>query len=315
MTATSFLHQAKQQPHHTEPYIKALEAREYIIEQVPEELSKPKVAIICGSGLGTLASGLSAPVYEVPYEDIPHFHVSHVPGHASKLYFAFLGEKRVPTMILAGRYHSYEGYPIEATTFPVRLMKVMGVEVMVVTNAAGGLNQGFKVGDLMILKDHINFPGLAGMNPLRGPNAHEFGVRFPPLSDAYDLELRKLVYDAAKAHKVSRTIHEGCYAFVSGPCFETRAESRMLALMGADCVGMSTVPEVVVARHCGIRVLAISLVTNNVVVEESPSAKDLVEVDSNVMSKGAANHLEVLEVGIAAAADVRTMVETIVNFI
>ncbi|EPX75248.1 purine nucleoside phosphorylase [Schizosaccharomyces octosporus yFS286] len=300
-------------PPHSPIYIKAMEARSYIIGQLPEELSKPRLAIICGSGLGTLAADLSEPKYEIAYHDIPHFHVSRVAGHASKLIFAYMGENRIPTMILCGRYHSYEGYTMEVATFPVRVMKVMGVETMIVTNACGGINQNFNVGDLMILKDHIDFPGLAGNHSLKGPNPDEFGTRFPALSDAYDLRLRKLVYDAVKTHSIERPIHEGTYCFVSGPSFETRAECRMLSMLGADAVGMSTVPEVIVARHCGIHVLAISLITNKAVIQESPSAKDAVDTSSEIMSKGAANHLEVLEVGIAAANDIRKIVETLVD--
>ncbi|EEB06316.1 purine nucleoside phosphorylase [Schizosaccharomyces japonicus yFS275] len=298
---------------HSETYKNAQLAREYVLANVPGELAKPRVAVVCGSGLGSLAENLFGPKFVIPYSDIPGFVACHIPGHASRLIFAFIGENKVPCMIFAGRFHSYEGHALDVVTFPQRFMKIMGVEVMIATNAAGGLNSNYKVGELMIIKDHINFPGLAGLNPLKGPNLDDFGTRFPPLSDAYDLELRKLVYKAATERDVHRTINEGCYAFVSGPSFETRAEARMLKLLGADCVGMSTVPEVIVARHCGIRVLAISLVTNNVVTEESPSALSTPDADTSIMSKGAANHKEVLEAGLAAAEDMRILVTTVIN--
>lgn len=190
------------------------------------------------------------------------------------------------------------------------------------TNAAGGLNPEYKVGDIVVINDHLNFAGLVGFHPLRGPNADDFGVRFPPLSEAYDLELRQ------RAHRLwneiprtssSRQLREGVYAFVSGPSYETRAECRMLHQLGADLVGMSTVPEIIVARHSGIKILAFSLVTNSAVLEQVPRGNDAAlqnmeaEELQAYLSKGKANHEEVLEAGREAAKDMQTLVQKIVS--
>lgn len=193
-------------------------------------------------------------------------------------------------------------------------MKLLGISTVIVTNAAGGLNPEFSVGDIMVLNDHINFPGLAGAHPLRGPNEEDFGTRFPSLSDAYDLQLRKMIHLSYKKLRdvaPNRKLHEGVYVFVSGPSFETRAECRMLRLMGADVVGMSTVPEIIVARHCGIRVLAMSLVTNCAVLEAGPRGDSILVEGSGeeelkrVIEIGKANHEEVLETGREAARDLQ----------
>jgi len=190
-----------------------------------------------------------------------------------------------------------------------------------VTNAAGGLNPDYSVGDIMLLNDHLNLPGLAGMSALVGPNAEDFGVRFPPLSDAYDLELRRRVHQTWRAlgfHQGRRRLHEGVYAFVAGPSFETRAECRMLRNLGADVVGMSTVPEIVVARHSGIRILAFSLVTNNAVLEagvrgDDPTIQDMSNDEMRkYLEKGMANHIEVLETGREAAKDMVELVREVV---
>lgn len=205
-------------------------------------------------------------------------------------------------------------------TYATRVCKQLGVEVMVVTNAAGGLNPSFHVGDIVVLNDHLNLPGLIGNHPLRGPNDENFGVRFPPLSDAYDLQLRRAVHSTWKSlpgKSASRTLHEGVYAFVSGPTYETRAECRMLRTLGADLVGMSTVPEIIVARHSGIRVLAFSLVTNSAVLEAGPRGDDTkIQGMSNeeldeYLSQGKANHEEVLEAGREAAKDMQELVKQV----
>lgn len=242
-----------------------------------------------------------------------------VQGHAGKFVFGLLGQKRTAVVMMVGRVHYFEGHSIEKVTFPTRVMKMLGVHTVVVTNAAGGLNPEFSVGDIMILNDHINLPGLGGVHPLRGPNEEDFGTRFPPLSDAYDLQLRKTIHHSyKKLANVSpkRKLHEGVYVFVSGPTFETRAECRMLRIMGADVVGMSTVPEIVVARHCGIRVLAMSLVTNCAVLEAGPRGDSvLVEQTRDddlhtVMELGIANHEEVLEAGNEAARDMQVCLKS-----
>lgn len=190
------------------------------------------------------------------------------------------------------------------------------------TNAAGGLNPNYSVGDIVLLNDHLNVPGLAGINPLIGPNADDFGVRFPPLSDAYDLELRRHVHQTWRAlgfHEGKRRLHEGVYAFVAGPSFETRAECRMLRTLGADVVGMSTVPEIVVARHSGMRIVAFSLVTNNAVLEagvrgDDPTIQDMGRAElREYLQKGMANHVEVLETGREAAKDMVELVKRVVD--
>lgn len=191
--------------------------------------------------------------------------------------------------------------------------------IYTVTNAAGGLNQDYSVGDIVMLNDHLNLAGLVGINPLRGPNDDDFGVRFPPLSDAYDLELRRAAHQAWKRHGFSRMLHEGVYAFVAGPTYETRAECRMLRLLGADVVGMSTVPEIVVARHSGMRVVAFSLVTNKAVLEGSVRGDDEAiqgmgrEELSEFLSRGRADHEEVLEEGRKAARDMVRFVKGLVE--
>jgi len=192
----------------------------------------------------------------------------------------------------------------------------MSFELTLVTNAAGGLNREYNVGDLVVLRDHINLPGLAGNHPLRGPNADEFGPRFPPLSDAYSLSLRQTLFKAVRSSGIRsrRGLHEGIYAMVSGPSYETRAEANMIRFLGADVVGMSTVPEVIVARHCGMQVLCISLVTNMVVLEATPRGEDLA-LESEAMTKGMANHEEVLEAGREAAVDMQGLIGVFIDLL
>jgi purine-nucleoside phosphorylase len=219
---------------------------------------QPEVALILGSGLGDLAAEVNGAT-AIPYEEIPHFARSTVPGHAGRLLLGWLAE--VPVVVMQGRFHFYEGYAPQMLTFPVRVMSVLGARTLLVTNAAGGINPAYRPGDFMLLSDHINFPGLAGANPLVGPNDERLGERFPPLAKAYDADLRELARTVA-ATMPDVTVHEGVYAMVGGPSYETGAELRFLRAVGADAVGMSTAPEVVVARHMGMRVLGISLITN-----------------------------------------------------
>lgn len=275
------------------------------------DIADPRVLIICGSGLGGIANVLQKePRLELPYGDIPGFKTSTVPGHEGKLIFGLIGEKKVPVVCMVGRLHFYEGYNFQQTTFPVRVSHMLGVKTVVVTNAAGGIREGFKPGDLMIINDHINFPGLAGFHPLRGPNLEEFGPRFQPLSDAYSHGLRKLFFDKAQALGVTRSIYEGTYFFAAGPTFESRAEVRMIRTMGGDAVGMSTVPEVIVARHCGMDVLALSLITNEGVGEAPPSA---FEKEPKALDEGMASHAEVLESANEASQDVQRIIEAAVG--
>ncbi|CUS09792.1 unnamed protein product [Tuber aestivum] len=306
-------------------YAQAAESANYIRNLLPEGLKNPGVGIVCGTGLGGLTERLDQELlFELSYKDIPHFPQSTVVGHAGKFVFGFLGEKRTSVAVMSGRVHYYEGHSIQKVTFPMRVMKLLGIHTAIVTNAAGGLNDEFSVGDIVVLNDHINFPGLAGENPLRGPNQEEFGTRFPGLSEAYDLPLRKQIHLSYKKLQLTsekRRLHEGIYVFVSGPriSFETRAECRLLRALGADVVGMSTVPEIIVARHCGIRVLAMSLVTNISVLEPGPGGDSPIveEMDEeglrDFLAAGVANHNEVLEAGATAAKDLQELVRQFVD--
>ena len=212
---------------------------------------------------------------------------------------------------------------MDAVTFATRVCKVLGVDTMILTNAAGGLNPEYRVGDIVCLNDHLNLAGLIGNHPLRGPNADEFGVRFPPLSNAYDISLRQSAHqawqDIRRDFPSPRNLHEGVYAFAAGPSYETRAECRMMRSLGADVVGMSTVPEIIVARHCGMRVLAFSLVTNKAVLEptvraDNPELRGLSQSELGAyLSRGAASHEEVLQAGREAAKDIQRLVVQIVS--
>uniref|UniRef100_A0A8B9BF89 Purine nucleoside phosphorylase n=1 Tax=Anser brachyrhynchus TaxID=132585 RepID=A0A8B9BF89_9AVES len=230
----------------------------------------PKTAIICGSGLGDLAEVLDKKAV-FPYEDIPHFPRSTVAGHAGRLVFGELSGQ--PCVCMQGRFHSYEGYSGSAVAFPVRVFSLLGVEVLITTNAAGGLNHHFQVGDIMFIRDHISMFGLGGQNPLHGPNDERLGVRFPCMSDAYDPDLLGLAMESAQELGFQSFVHVGVYCMLAGPSYETIAESRVLQALGADAVGMSTVPEVIVARHCGLRVLGLSLITNRAATSYSNPEK------------------------------------------
>lgn len=309
-------------PESTRPthFRRATEAANAIRSRLPTGLGidVPLIGIICGSGLGGLAETLHPePRFSIPYTDIPHFPQSTVLGHAGVLMFGLLGSKKTPVVIMNGRMHFYEGHSIQEIALPTRVMKLLGIHTLIATNAAGGLNQEYRVGDIMVLNDHLNLPGLAGSHPLVGPNEEDFGTRFPALSDAYDLSYRKTVHLAYKkllGVSTTRRLREGVYAFVSGPSFETRAECRMLRTLGADVVGMSTVPEIIVARHCGLRVLAMSLVTNLAVLDPGPRGDSLLVEHTNddsinhVLEVGKANHLEVLQAGNEAAKDMQELV-------
>lgn len=214
----------------------------------------PAVGLILGSGLGVLANEIENPTV-VAYRDIPGFPVSTVAGHKGQFVFGELEGVQVAAM--QGRFHFYEGYSMQEVTLPVRVMKHLGIGTLIVTNAAGGVNIDFDAGDLMLIRDHINW--LFG-NPLKGPNEDSVGVRFPDMSEPYSEELSELARSAAS--ELSITLREGVYLAVSGPSYETPAEIRAMRKLGADAVGMSTVPEVIAARHAGIEVLGISCVTN-----------------------------------------------------
>ncbi|CAK4033144.1 purine nucleoside phosphorylase [Lecanosticta acicola] len=308
----------------TSTYERATETLDFLRLKLSPALAKPRVAIVCGSGLGGLAQVVNGGLVETwEYKDVPNFPLSTVPGHEGKLIFATMGQTNVPVVLLVGRAHFYEGHNMDTVTFATRVCKLLGVETMLLTNAAGGLNPDYNVGDIVCLNDHLNLAGLVGFHPLRGQNEEELGVRFPPLSDAYDFSLRQLTHkswsELRQQSPSERRMHEGVYAFAAGPSYETRAECRMLRSLGADVVGMSTVPEIIVARHSGMRVLAFSLVTNKAVLDPTLRA-DNAEVQSmsreqldEWMSRGKADHGEVLEAGRLAAMDMQSLVLRIVS--
>lgn len=213
--------------------------------------------VVLGSGLGALADEVQRPV-RIPYADIPGFARSTVAGHTGAFIVGDLFGAH--TAVMQGRAHFYEGHPLWQITLPVRVARRMGATTLIITNAAGGINRSFDIADVMLITDHINFVGIAGNNPLIGPNLDSFGPRFPEMTTAYDPELRALALRAAQEHDVD--LKQGVYAGVAGPNFETPAELRFLRAVGADAVGMSTVNEVVVARHSGMRVLGLSGITN-----------------------------------------------------
>ncbi len=217
----------------------------------------PEVGLILGSGLGDLGDQTDLSTI-IPYNEIPHWPVTTVQGHRGRLVYGKLAEKMV--MILQGRSHYYEGVPMDHVTLPVRIMNRLGLKYLLVTNAAGALNPDYQPGDLMMITDHISLIAMAGNNPLRGPNLSEFGERFPDMSRCYDRELISIARQEAKKNAIF--LHEGVYVGLSGPSFETPADLRFLRLIGADAVGMSTVPEVIVARHGNMRVLGISGIAN-----------------------------------------------------
>jgi len=233
----------------------------------------PKIALVLGSGLGAFADEFEEPV-GIPYQEIPGFVSSTALGHAGRLVIGKVAG--VPVLAMQGRVHYYEGYSLEEVTFPIRTFKLMGVETLILTNAAGGVDVELSQGALMVISDHLN---LMGANPLRGPNDERFGPRFPDMSEVYARDLQEMVGEEAKDLGV--TIRRGIYAALTGPSYETPAEIHMLRAFGADAVGMSTVPEAIVARHMGMKVLGISCITNM----------------AAGISEGPINHDEVIETG------------------
>ena len=232
-------------------YQKICAAADYILARIDK---KPEIGLILGSGLGDLADSLENPVV-IPYEQIPHFPRSGVMGHAGALVVGEICGKTV--VVMQGRVHYYEGYDQQFITMPVRVLRLLGVKLLVLTNAAGGVNLDFVPGDLMLISDHINF---SGSNPLVGDNLDEFGPRFPDASDVYTARLRESLLP--KAEQAGISLKQGVYMMFSGPSFETPAEIRMARVLGADAVGMSTVPEALVAGHCGMQVVGVSCITN-----------------------------------------------------
>lgn len=235
-----------------------LEDIEQVAQAVREKTSlEPRVGMILGSGLGSLAESVENAV-KIPYRDLPSWPVSTVSGHKGQLVIGDLENQ--PVVVMQGRVHYYEGYSMPHVGLPVRVLQRLGIESLIVTNAAGAVNPGFEPGDLMLITDHLNLIGMTGLNPLRGPNIEEIGPRFPDMSQAYDRKLADLARRVATENDTF--LHAGVYVCLAGPSFETPADLRFLLNSGVDAVGMSTVPEVIVARHGGIRVLGISGISN-----------------------------------------------------
>ncbi|MDQ4077665.1 MAG: purine-nucleoside phosphorylase, partial [Chloroflexota bacterium] len=249
---------------------------------------------ITGSGLGALADGVEDAV-GFQTAEVPHWPASTVEGHAGRVVVGTLSG--LPVVVMQGRVHFYEGYPIQKVAFPIRVLQGLGVKRLVVTNAAGGLEPGWSAGDIMLIRDHINLPGMAGHNPLIGPNDPQLGPRFPGMENAYSPALRALTREVAGEQGLP--LREGVYAMVSGPTYETPAELRFLRAIGAHAVGMSTAPEVVVARHAGMEVLGLSLITN--MVRYDPSIEE------------ETTHEEVLAVSNQAAPRLVHLVEAVLE--
>lgn len=252
---------------------------------------KPEIGIILGTGLGGLVNEIEI-VHTLKYGDIPNFPVSTVDGHKGQLIFGKLGGKNI--LAMQGRFHYYEGYDLKEVTFPVRVMRELGIKTLIVSNASGGVNPSFKVGDIMMIVDHIN---MFGQNPLIGSNISELGTRFPDMSQAYDLHLRNLARKIALKNSID--LKEGVYVGVSGPTFETPAEYRMFRILGGDAIGMSTVPEVIVARHSGMNVFGISIITDSGVPGE------IVEI----------SHEEVQEVAMNAEPKMSLIIRELISFL
>ena len=255
---------------------------------------QPKIGLILGSGLGEMADLVDNPDI-IPYNEIQNFPVSTVVGHQGRLVIGSLASKEV--MILQGRAHYYEGYSMDQVTFPIRVMQRMGFEVLIVTNAAGAINPEFIPGDVMLITDHIALIGMTGLNPLRGPNIDEIGPRFPDMSQPYNRDLMNKAREAAK--KESLVLREGVYAGLSGPSFESPADLRFLKVIGADAVGMSTVPETIVARHGDMQVLGLSGISNK----------------ANLDGETVTTHEEVLEAGTVIVPKLKSIILNVLNLI
>lgn len=245
----------------------------------PKLAEKPAIGLVLGSGLGVLADEIENPVV-IPYHEIPGFTVSTVVGHKGQLVIGKLQGKQVVAM--QGRFHFYEGHELDAVVFPIRVMKLLGVETIIVTNAAGGINEAYDPGNLMLISDHIN---MTFRNPLIGANDEAVGARFPDMSEAYSKELRQLAKAVAAEQGIE--LREGVYVGLLGPSYETPAEIRMLRILGGDAVGMSTVPEVIVARHMGVKVLGISCISNMAagILEQSLSHDEVMETTEKVKTQ------------------------------
>lgn len=243
---------------------------------------KPRVGLILGSGLGKLADGVKNPVI-IPFNEIPNWPVSTILGHAGRLVVGDLFG--VPSLVMQGRVHYYEGYPMDQVTLPIRVMQRLMIDTLILTNAAGAINPDFMPGDVMLLVDQINMIGMGGLNPLRGPNLGEFGERFPDMSQPYDRGLITIAREVARNNQIN--LHEGVYVCLAGPSFESPADLRFLQRIGADAVGMSTVPETIVARHGRMRVLGLSGISNKANLDGSTvtTHEEVLEAGSMIVPK------------------------------
>lgn len=260
-----------------------LEQIDYIVNVIKTKTAyEPRVGMILGSGLGTLAANVERADI-LPYDDLPDWPRSTVSGHQGHLVIGKLEEQLV--VVMQGRVHYYEGYSMPHVTLPVRVLQRLGIEILIVTNAAGAVNPAFEPGDLMLITDHLNLIGMAGPNPLRGPNLDELGPRFPDMSQAYDRILLDLARKTAREEDIR--LHEGVYVSLAGPSFETPSDLRFLRAVGVDAVGMSTVPEVIVARHGGTRVLGISGISNkaNLDGDTETTHEEVLEAGNKIVPK------------------------------
>ncbi len=261
----------------------SLEQIDSIVAAIQQKIDvQPKIGLVLGSGLGAVADAVESPI-EISTDELKGWPKSTVEGHAGKLIVGKLEGQYV--CVVHGRVHFYEGHSMASVVVPVRVLKRLGAEVLIVTNAAGGVNQNFEAGDVMLMTDHINFPGMAGHSPLRGPNLDDLGPRFPDMSQAYDRELQRIAREVAA--ELGIELRTGVYFFLAGPLFETPAELQFLKANGADSVGMSTVPEVTAARHAGMRVLGLSGITNMTSLDGSHEAthKETLSVSSIIAPK------------------------------
>uniref|UniRef100_A0A7R9WNZ0 purine-nucleoside phosphorylase n=1 Tax=Craspedostauros australis TaxID=1486917 RepID=A0A7R9WNZ0_9STRA len=273
-------------------------AGSYLLERLKDAgIEIPSIGVICGSGLSGLSATLDGKTLTVKYSEIPGFpaHCT-VAGHKGEVVFGLLSG--VPAMCFRGRFHSYEGHDMKTVVLPVHVMRCLNVKAVIITNAAGGLNPTFNVGDVVCITDHLALPHLAGKNSLVGPNDDELGPRFPPTSNAYNPQLCQAVLEAAKRMKADFIVPHGTYCFVSGPMYESKSECHFLRSAGGDCVGMSTIPEVIAAHHCGMRVLCLSLITNKVVTKDNDGP--------------AASHAEVLEAVSNRSVQMQQLVKEII---
>ncbi|XP_076639798.1 purine nucleoside phosphorylase isoform X2 [Colletes latitarsis] len=291
-TDDEFLHTVLKHQYDSYTFESLQETAQYFLDRIR---IRPRIGIICGSGIGSLADMLDDK-QAFSYEKIPHFPVSTVKGHAGQMVFGYL--QGVPVMCMQGRFHHYEGYPLWKCSMPVRVMKLVGVTHLIATNAAGGLNPTYKVGDIMMVKDHVNMMGFAGNNPLHGPNDDRFGPRFLPMNHAYNKYLLEIGQQVADEMGIADIVHKGVYTCLGGPNFETVAEVRMLKMIGVDAVGMSTVHEVITAKHCDLEVFAFSLITNKCIMEYG--------------NHNETNHEEVIDVGKASQTMLQEYVSRIV---